>query len=429
MAKGRASKGPRRGRRHQTETSGFVLTIVAGANEGREYYFEEVAAIGRVEDNDVVLIEPGVSRLHARVYAEHGVYMLDDLESANGTRLNGERVAASSEVLRDGDYISVGQTTLQFSALDTSAAGTATAETRLSSDDSRAPRMGRTRTFAGLLKIAFLLALCGLSLGIWRGWLRPQRLGSSNRSGEALAYSDSDRFFHSVFGYGSFDRTHPHRVIVEFEHLLGARVTLLYSASAIDTPGEVLIELNGSQVGHVPVTGPKWRYGMRLTLPPEKLRAGRGNRLVFDNVHNPPADETWELCYLQIIQEVVPKADAYAAERHYALAKKTWQRRAMNPANYSAAWRAFGKAEDLLFRSAPPPPLAAEVARHRKEVDRELTRIFEEGLFSARRAEKFEGDLARAKRAIRHAMRYLPKQDFRFRALKRYLDALGRANS
>lgn len=49
--------------------------------------------IGRQEVNELVLTEGGVSRQHARVFVEGGKVMLEDLSSANGTYVDGERIA------------------------------------------------------------------------------------------------------------------------------------------------------------------------------------------------------------------------------------------------------------------------------------------------------------------------------------------------
>ena len=73
-------------------------------------HFQEVltpAVIGRGTDADVVVDDPDVSRHHARLEAENGVVYVSDLESANGTYLNGRRIRQAIEV-RPGDRIDVG---------------------------------------------------------------------------------------------------------------------------------------------------------------------------------------------------------------------------------------------------------------------------------------------------------------------------------
>ncbi len=48
--------------------------------------------IGRQDGNDLILTEGGVSRQHARIFLEEGKVLLEDLGSANGTYLDGERI-------------------------------------------------------------------------------------------------------------------------------------------------------------------------------------------------------------------------------------------------------------------------------------------------------------------------------------------------
>jgi pSer/pThr/pTyr-binding forkhead associated (FHA) protein len=65
--------------------------------------------VGRARDNDLVLRDAEVSRTHARFESRGGIVYVDDLDSSNGTFLNGQRVSESIEV-REGDRIDVGTT-------------------------------------------------------------------------------------------------------------------------------------------------------------------------------------------------------------------------------------------------------------------------------------------------------------------------------
>jgi diguanylate cyclase (GGDEF)-like protein len=67
---------------------------------------EEVQRIGRSSDCEIWLNDDGVSRRHALIAFEKGVYVVRDTESANGTFVGGQRV--ESAVLRDGDLIQFG---------------------------------------------------------------------------------------------------------------------------------------------------------------------------------------------------------------------------------------------------------------------------------------------------------------------------------
>ncbi len=75
--------------------------------EGRQFQILDVGTIGRAPGSDILLTEPSVSRNHARIFREGGHYWLKDLESANGTTLNGKRVKL--QMLGDGDEIAFGQ--------------------------------------------------------------------------------------------------------------------------------------------------------------------------------------------------------------------------------------------------------------------------------------------------------------------------------
>jgi FHA domain-containing protein/uncharacterized protein DUF1707 len=63
--------------------------------------------LGRSHDCDCVLADATVSRVHARLRRGDGTWLLRDLGSSNGTRLNGYRVLGEVEV-RPGDHVSFG---------------------------------------------------------------------------------------------------------------------------------------------------------------------------------------------------------------------------------------------------------------------------------------------------------------------------------
>jgi len=117
--------------RQKDRPTGFLLTIVDGRQEGKEFHFTESATVGRTDDNDVVIIDPGISRNHAKISGRRGVFIVEDMGSANGTRLNGD-VIDGPEVLRDGDYITVGTVNVMFSNLELEQAGEPTEQMRLS---------------------------------------------------------------------------------------------------------------------------------------------------------------------------------------------------------------------------------------------------------------------------------------------------------
>jgi hypothetical protein len=69
--------------------------------------------LGRSRQCDVVLNDPNVSRRHAEIRPRGGSWVLTDLGSTNGCRINGRRIDGS-EVIRSGDELELGETSLRF---------------------------------------------------------------------------------------------------------------------------------------------------------------------------------------------------------------------------------------------------------------------------------------------------------------------------
>ena len=101
--------------------------------------------IGRLSDCDIQLESPRVSRRHAELVSdESGIWILRDLQSRNGTRVNGETI--SERPILPGDFIEIGPFQLQLLST-TEAAEEPTTEsgqtTLWSMDDTELPGMQR----------------------------------------------------------------------------------------------------------------------------------------------------------------------------------------------------------------------------------------------------------------------------------------------
>src|SRR5258705_8147872 len=67
----------------------FTLKVSKGPGAGAEFPFEnDEARLGRTADNDIVVKDSGASRSHARVFQKGPRYFIEDLKSANGTKVN-----------------------------------------------------------------------------------------------------------------------------------------------------------------------------------------------------------------------------------------------------------------------------------------------------------------------------------------------------
>jgi pSer/pThr/pTyr-binding forkhead associated (FHA) protein len=68
---------------------------------------EETITVGRLSDNDLVIDDPSISSHHAELVHKDGDYVLKDLQSTNGTKVNGEK--GTQWDLQDGDVIIFGK--------------------------------------------------------------------------------------------------------------------------------------------------------------------------------------------------------------------------------------------------------------------------------------------------------------------------------
>jgi hypothetical protein len=94
-----------------------LLFVEAGEQRGQVYELHQaVVRIGRAPENDLLLGDPSVGRLHAQfIRLEDGTYGIEDTGSANGIVLNGQRLNRGEiQPLQDGDRIQLGAAVLVF---------------------------------------------------------------------------------------------------------------------------------------------------------------------------------------------------------------------------------------------------------------------------------------------------------------------------
>lgn len=92
-----------------------LLRIQNGGFEGMTFPLEaEETLIGRNPNTDITLLDEGISREHAIVLYDAAAdrYAVEDLQSTNGTKVNGKRVR--SAVLQPGDTLQIGSTIFEF---------------------------------------------------------------------------------------------------------------------------------------------------------------------------------------------------------------------------------------------------------------------------------------------------------------------------
>ena len=95
--------------------AGPRLTVIDDPT-GRVVAVSESLTIGRADGNDLVIEAAAVSRRHARILKRGATYVIEDLKSAHGTTVNGERV--TTRELRSGDLVGLGPVALRFETGD-----------------------------------------------------------------------------------------------------------------------------------------------------------------------------------------------------------------------------------------------------------------------------------------------------------------------
>ncbi|MEQ1831285.1 MAG: FHA domain-containing protein [Pirellula sp.] len=91
----------------------LTLRVVQGADRGRIYSdLKTPISIGREEGNSIQLNDERISRFHCKIQEDNDHLVLTDLESTNGTRVNGQD--CQLRILRFGDIIAVGRSLLLF---------------------------------------------------------------------------------------------------------------------------------------------------------------------------------------------------------------------------------------------------------------------------------------------------------------------------
>jgi two-component system cell cycle response regulator len=97
--------------RAQSRRDRAHLIVLAGNSLGRMFRLDQPQTfIGRATDATIRIEDDGVSRRHAKIMQIDGEVWVEDMKSANGTLINGQRVERG--MLHDGDKIQMGSTTI-----------------------------------------------------------------------------------------------------------------------------------------------------------------------------------------------------------------------------------------------------------------------------------------------------------------------------
>ena len=91
------------------------LVVERGGGLERDQRFDLISglSIGRSKDADVRIEDRYASSIHARVFSREGRFFVEDMNSTNGTLLNGATLQGEAELI-DGDTVQIGDTVFRL---------------------------------------------------------------------------------------------------------------------------------------------------------------------------------------------------------------------------------------------------------------------------------------------------------------------------
>ncbi|MFO0597224.1 MAG: FHA domain-containing protein [Myxococcaceae bacterium] len=527
----------------------FSLRVTT-QGEAEEFNFDGgEARLGRTADNDVVIRDPSSSRSHARVYEEDGRFFVEDLKSANGTKLNSKAVKAPIE-LKNGDKISIGDVVLVFglpesndtmmappsstvddggaeepaedpnatmlkppskpitpvrkppprpsraeapppedepaeeepaeeeNASEESASGNSTRnfevppprsiqkrgpsaparpsraapadeEVGLSAADRARQRRELARSGAagraqllwsdlplpakivvGLIGAAVAVSLVGGAIVVAMPKKTVRRVEAMELTPNADPLSES-------FGLGEdvdFEKPDQKSFSFQFDSPTGIVGVLHYQAKDC-SKDEVTIELNGNNVGSIPPDVVEVeRRPLEVVLPASQLKVSESNELVFDNVNNPPGEDTWKVWNVWVEVIPIPNMTAEEASRRakqdIERAARMYDQRDIGAINLFRSWKTYRDAWLLLEATPDRPAELTTIARTRmKEIRPELDRKCAAMLVDYQKEmAKRDPNVAEARKVLQNIPSHFEKEHQCFgiaRGLLRSLDDLG----
>lgn len=88
-----------------------LLLVEKGPEKGRAISFAQEICMGRESENDLRIPDTAVSRRHCKIFLQAGRYYIQDMNSLNGTQVNGQFITQAI-VLKENDQITIGETVL-----------------------------------------------------------------------------------------------------------------------------------------------------------------------------------------------------------------------------------------------------------------------------------------------------------------------------
>lgn len=98
---------------HRGPDGWLVVERGGGLEKGQRFDLIGGLSVGRSKEADVRIDDRYASSIHARVFARDGRFYVEDMNSTNGTLLNGATLQGEAELI-DGDAVQIGDTVFRL---------------------------------------------------------------------------------------------------------------------------------------------------------------------------------------------------------------------------------------------------------------------------------------------------------------------------
>ncbi len=368
------------------------LVMLTGGGEGTEFPLDrDVTKIGRAIENEIILNDKSASRVHSEINNLDGECYIRDLNSRNGTEVNG--VVVSETRLNNGDIIRIGKTSFKFidplADKEDVSGGEATfdfdeedweslalgkeGEKKREKKKAKEPLLSIRNIIIGIAIVVVILIVAAFY----------------------VIFSGEEEFVNvpmplpqdPPYGYmAKGDQNHFDKVIYEFEVNFDEPVELLFKVYDIDDDQEVVIKLNGETIHAVEPTGDGVYSALRrLKLPDDLVYRDRTNRVIFINNRYPPIKDYWAVSNVNIEPAKVYVCQEEKGRATYEVAKSKYDTRKIMLGNL---WECIKLLEETLRLSevcVPKPDYYLEAVNLLATSKEELDERYRKLLFTVER--------------------------------------------
>ncbi|MFO7871138.1 MAG: FHA domain-containing protein [Kiritimatiellia bacterium] len=402
------------------------LVVEEGADKGKTISVApDGARVGRSSKNDIVLVDPLLSRHHCRLFfkTNDGLWVTD-LGSANETHVNDKPVQESA--LRAGDVLAIGDTTIRvvndgINSLPSAgaASGGPVVDLGFGATKTQSPR--RKIGLWPLVMIACLLTAVALAAWIPR-FLRKERNGAP---AAPVAAEDSGITFTYEKVRADADNIFRYNLTLNENNVLSAKIddiendTHLRKEKAVE---EALLDelirsvresgffsLDPQYEGIQPGIYHLWDLSVTIgrdthrstvinRLEPESFRETR--EMIEDFAKNELG--LWTL-------ERTPEELKQMAEEELLLGRKLYDEREIDYSNLHKAVKSYEKAKWLLESVEPKPDFYGDIVASLSDCREELQRRYEDATFRAVQAMKLK-QWEKAAEELKIILRMIPER-------------------